>query len=135
MTSVALAETRHVTHSSFAVTTCNEREQMSFTDKGTVLARALVVAYPGRGKYKQIAADLQCSEATAKNLLNGKISKSLDRFLRAVEKRPAILEHIIKNDWLAKLSLTREMATVRSSIESMEKRLAETAKRNRVGTD
>lgn len=134
MTAEALVLTHDIC-SSLRGQPCRETAAMSSTQKARNLADALRIAYPGPAKPKRLADDMGCSIATAQNLLKGIVPAALERFFRLAEKRPAILEHLIKNDWTSRIALAREMATVRSSIEAMERNLESNSNYRRVVVD
>lgn len=105
------------------------RSTVSFRNSGELLPDAIRRVFPGPKPDEQLAAAIGISPRGARSILAGQYPRSWTRFVRLIEKRPAILEHIIKADWTSKIALAREMSNVRSSVQRMEQALAASTKR------
>ncbi len=101
---------------------------MAFLKSGTNVPDAIRSVFPGPKKDLQLAAAIGISSRQARKILSGDYPSSWTKFLNLINKRPAILELIFKDDWAAHLALTREINETRARLLQMEKRLANTAK-------
>ena len=97
---------------------------MSCQQTAKDLANALRVEYRGYGSAKKLAADLDCSLSTAKNILAGTIPESVTRFLAFFRKRPAVLTRALKTTWAEELQVRSEIAATRRRLDEMERQLA-----------
>lgn len=96
---------------------------MSCPQTAKDLAAALRLEYAGYGGAKRLAADMECSPSTAKNILAGIIPESVVRFVVFFRKRPAVLTRALKTTWAEELRARSEIAATRRKLEEIERRL------------
>lgn len=99
-----------------------ERTGMSCPQTAKDLATALSTEYSGYGGAKRLAADMNCSVGTAKNILAGAIPESVVRFVVFFRKRPAVLTRALKTTWAEELQVRSEIAATRRRLDEMERR-------------